>query len=51
MGLESITINLSELNGLEGHSFAEVLDTVGEGSATLEGDTLTIEGFTTVILK
>ncbi len=51
VGLESITINLSELNGLEGHSFAEVLDTVGEGSATLEGDTLTIEGFTTVILK
>jgi glycosidase len=49
--LEPITIDLTGCSGIDGHSFAEVLDFVGEGTATIENNVLTLEGFTTVILR
>ena len=49
--LEPITIDLSACSGLDGYSFAEVCDFVGLGSATLEGNMLTLDGYTSVILK
>ena len=48
---EPVTIDLSQLSGLDGHTFSEVLDFVGVGDATLEGTILTLGGQTSVILK
>ena len=45
---QSITIDLSKYTT---HSFDNLRSYVGEGKATLEGNTLTIEGYTSVILK
>ena len=50
-GLETITLDLSGCSGIDGHSFSELLDYVGTGTATLDGNTLTIEGFTSVIIQ
>ena len=47
---EQITINLSQLDGLDGHSFAKLCDSIGAGGAKLNGDKLTIDGQTSVIL-
>ena len=49
--IESITIDLSQCNGLDGYSFTQLADYVGAGTATLEGNMLTIDGQTSVILK
>ena len=46
-----VTIDLSKCTGLDGHSFDKLCDYVGEGKATLKGNTLTIDGQTSVILK
>jgi glycosidase len=47
---EQITINLSQLDGLDGHNFAKLCDSIGAGGAKLNGDKLTIDGQTSVIL-
>ena len=49
--IESITIDLSQCKGLDGYSFTQLADYVGAGAATLEGNMLTIDGQTSVILK
>ena len=49
--IESITIDLSQCKGLVGYSFTQLADYVGAGAATLEGNMLTIDGQTSVILK
>ena len=49
--LEPVTIDLSTIEGLNGNIFTEICDFVGVGGATLEGTTLTLEGFTSVILR
>lgn len=50
-GTEPITIDLSGCSGIDGHSFSELLDHVGAGTATLDGSTLTIDAYTSVILQ
>lgn len=47
---EELVIDLSKCNGIDGHSFTTVCEVLGDG-ATLEGTTLTISGFTSIILK
>ena len=49
--VEPVTIDLTSCNGIDNHTFAEVCDYVGVGAATLEGNMLTIDGQTSVILK
>ena len=46
----SITIDISKCSGLNGHSFSELCEVLG-GEATLEGNTLTIDAQTSIILK
>ena len=48
---DTITIDISQCDGLGGYVFAELSDYVGVGEAKLEGNTLTIDGQTSVILK
>lgn len=48
---KSITINLSTLSGVSGFTPKQVADFVGAGNATLNGTTLTIGGYTSVIIK
>ena len=47
---ETITVRLSELSGLDGHTFARLYDCIGIGDASLNGDVLTVEGQTSVIV-
>ena len=49
--IEPITIDLSSCNGIDEHVFESICDYVGVGSATLDGNMLTIDGQTSVILK
>lgn len=46
-----ITVNLSSLSGLNGYQLKQLCDYVGAGNATLNGTTLTIGAYTSVILK
>ena len=48
---EQVEISLSSLQGLDGHSFSKLGDYIGAGKAKLKGDTLIIDGYTSVILK
>lgn len=45
-----ITIDISKCSGLNGHSFSEICEVLGD-NATLDGTMLTIDGQTSVILK
>ena len=45
-----LTINLSKCSGLDGHSFSQICEVLGE-SATLDGTVLTISAYTSIILK
>lgn len=47
---EQIVIDLSTCEGLDDNTFIKVCDAIG-GKATLDGNTLTIEGFTSVIIQ
>lgn len=47
----AITIDLSKCYGLNGYVFSELCDYVGVGTAILNGTTLTIGAYTSVILK
>ena len=47
----AITVNLSSLSGLNGYQLKQLCDYVGAGNATLNGTTLTIGAYTSVILK
>lgn len=47
----AITVDLSKVSGLNGHTFKQLCDYVGVGNATLNGTTLTIGAYTSVILK
>ena len=47
---EEIVMDLSTCEGLDGHTFVEILDYIG-GEAKLEGSILTIPAFTSVILQ
>ena len=47
---QPITMDLTKLRGLDGHSLTEILEVIGY-NATLEGTTLTIDGYTSIILK
>ena len=47
----AITVNLSSLSGLNGYQLKQLCDYVGVGNATLNGTTLTIGAYTSVILK
>ena len=49
--LDPITIDLSTCSALDGYTFTEACDFVGLGSAKLEGNMLTLDGYTSVILK
>lgn len=46
-----ITVDLNKATGIDGNTFLAVCDFVGNGSATLDGTMLTIDGYTSVILK
>ena len=46
-----ITIDITKLSGLNGYKFTELCDYVGCGNVTLNGNTLTIGAYTSVILK
>ena len=46
-----ITIDISKLSGLNGYTFKQLCEYVGVGNATLNGTTLTIGAYTSVILK
>jgi glycosidase len=48
---EEITYDLSSCAGLEGYNFTELCESIGAGSAKLEGTLLTLSGQTSVILK
>ena len=48
---EELSIDLSSLAGLDGHTFAKIADYIGVGAARLEGTTLIIGPETSVILK
>jgi glycosidase len=48
---EEITVDLSEIKGLDGHTFAKVCDYIGMSKATLKGTTLTLGPQTSVIMK
>ena len=48
---EEITIDLSTAKDGLGHNFTTVCVYIGKGTATLSGNTLTISGLTSVILK
>ena len=47
---EAITIDLDDLDGLDGHSFSKLCDAIG-GEAKLKRGKLTIDAYTSVILK
>jgi len=47
---KEITIDIDTLRGLDGHSFTEICEVIGD-SAKLEGVTLTIAPYTSIILK
>ena len=49
--LEELTVDLSTCKDLDGHTFQTLCDSIGVGSARLEGTVLTISGQTSVILK
>lgn len=49
--MEPITVDLSTCKGLDDHMFAAICDYVGAGAVSLDGTILTIDGFTSVILK
>lgn len=49
--ISPVSIDLSECSGIDGHVFTQLCDYVGVGSASLEGNILTIDGQTSVILK
>ena len=49
-GAEDLVIDLSECEGLDGHSFSSLLESLG-GKARLKGTTLKIPAYTSVILK
>lgn len=46
----SLTIDLSTLSGIDGHSFSKICEMLG-GNATLEGTTLTIDPQCSIILQ
>lgn len=46
----SITMDLTKLRGLDDHSLTEILEVIGY-NATLDGTMLTIDGYTSIILK
>jgi hypothetical protein len=48
--MEELTLDLSALSGTGGFVPAELLDAVGVGNATLEGNILTVGPQTSVIL-
>ncbi len=48
---EEITVDLSELKGLDGRVFKKICDYIGMGKAKLDGSVLTIGAQTSVILK
>ena len=48
---KAITVDLAKSAALSEYMFEAVLECVGEGSATLDGTTLTIDGYTSIILK
>lgn len=48
---EPVTIDLSTLDGLDGHSFGKLCDYVGIGKAKLKGHILEIDAQTSVIIK
>ena len=45
------TYDLSKCTGLSGYTFEMIADAIGSGQATLEGTTLTVGAYTSVILK
>ena len=47
----TITIDITKCNGIDGHTFAQLCEYVGMNGAKLEGNLLTIGGQTSVILK
>ena len=47
---EEVTYDLSKCKALSGHSFTQLLDAIGAGTARLEGNMLTVGAYTSVIL-
>ncbi len=46
-----ITVDLSAITGLDGHTLSKICDYIGSGTATLDGTTLTVGPQTSVILE
>ncbi|MBR3876160.1 MAG: hypothetical protein IKJ25_05220 [Clostridia bacterium] len=49
--MEPITVDLSTCKGMDGHILQTLCDYVGCGVASMDGTVLTIDGFTSVIVK
>ncbi len=49
--VDELSVDLSTLSGLDGHTFSVIADYIGVGSARLEGTTLIIGPQTSVVLK
>lgn len=50
-GTEELTVDLSACKGLEGIALSELCESIGVGSASLEGTVLTISGQTSVVIR
>ena len=48
---EAVIYDLSQCKSLEGYSFSQLCDAIGAGTAKLEGSLLTVEAYTSVILR
>lgn len=48
---EEVTLDLSNIKGLDGYTFGKICDYIGMGKATLKGSTLTLGPQTSVIVR
>ena len=48
---DEISVDISDIKGLDGFTITDVLDYIGVGTASIEGDTLTVGPHTSVIIN
>ena len=46
-----ISVDINDLKGLDGFEITEILDYIGVGTASLDGNTLTVGPHTSIIIK